>query len=899
MDFLTRMELKKEKTKGVSVLVMILLSGFFLLLVQIGVAQPLVITGEILAGEDERLPSATVQLMTFDDSTVVANGVTDIYGIFVLTDSLPKARYIFKASYIGFRPAYKDVIVEGNDTVSIGILRLRERAIQLEEVTITERRDPIVMKDDTIEYRVESFSTMPHANVETLLRKIPGLEVGRDGSINAGGAPVVRIYVNGKEVFGDLQLITKNLPADAIDKVQVIDDLTEGDRFSLMKSTSTSRAINIQLKPEYQRTRFGSMTGGAGDDERYAAEGKFNHFNKGNQITAIVRSNNINNVDMYAFGTPNALEKVEGLQTSHSGAINVLKNLSDNFSIYGSYQGVFSENIFDTYLARQTFLSEGVASFSDWNQQTTKALGPQAVGGIQYADSMNSLRMAVSGNLADVTSAGKSIRESESPDLEGGYTGERDYAIKNMNLGGNALFFYGHRFKRPGRSINIDANYSLNKNSLEDESNNNTHFRNGSVENANQLNDQRNKNYGYSGKVSYTEPLGRRQQIKVFYALSDRASESQINVFDLSEGWQKLDAERSNEINSDFRYQQAGITYQFKGKHFTFSAGSELQQSELSRKSLEENVRFDQTFQSILPQSRIEINLSDNARLNIRYNTAVREPSVNELQPLESWTDPLNVYLPNLNLRPEYVHQGHVNFNLSSTKSFFLSATATGTYIDNPITQAVTIDEQQRRSTQYINTGKSHAAAGNVHVTVPLVKLKSNLKVGSFARYQSSVNFINAVESTQNQMSYGGEIAYAYAYNGVFDLSLSGYYNITSLENHIMSPASQIIGEGFNGVLGILALKRIRIGSTFSYRRLQNTAVDFDEYFPMMDLALGIFLFKNKAAELSLSGNNVLNQSKSGVQRVGVNFIEQRINQTILGRFYLIRFTYHFKFPTN
>lgn len=888
-----------KKNEGNVFVPKLLFMAFLLLLGHLGAAQTLVFTGTISAGEAENLPSATVKLLSAHDSAAVATTVTDVDGRFILVDSFPQSSYILKASYMGYRDAYRHlVVIQESDTISVGTLKLRASAIHLQEVTITERRDPIVVTEDTIEYRVESFPTMPHANVESLLRKIPGLEVGRDGSINAGGEPVARIYVNGKEAFGnDLQLITQNFPAEAIDKVQIIDDKSHSDRFSSMESGQTAKAINIQLKPDYQKMRFGSISGGIGDNERYAGEGKYNRFNNGNQLTAIGRSNNINNLDLNGFGTPQTPEAMEGLSTSHSGAINFFKNLSERFSVNGSYHGHASEDIFDSHLTRQTFLPDGIATFSDRNEQTTETIGHQAVTGMVYTDSSNSLRITVSGNLSDITSSGRSLRQSQSPDLANGYTGERDYAIDNANASGNGLFFYGHKFKRRGRTISVDADYSLNDNRLENASNNQTLYLDGTIDSQNQLNAQSNHSAGYRATVSYTEPFGRRQQVKVFYSLSDRQAKSPVNFFDYSEGIPLLNTERSNAVQSDFSYQQAGVTYQFKGKGLTFSAGSDVQEATLSRKHFEDDGRFDQTFQSVLPHALLAIKLSNHSRLNIRYNTAVREPSLNELQPLESWTDPLNIYLPNPNLRPEYTHQGHINFTTAGrrSKSFFLSASVRGSYVSNPITHAVTIEEQQRRRTQYVNTESAHSAAGNIHMTVPIQKLNSSLKVVSFTSYRGNINFVNGLESPRDEVSYGGNIAYGYVYKEILDFNLFASCKITSLKNSAVTPPSQMFFETmYSAEAETITFKRIRIGGSFSYLRLQNPAFHFDEYFPMLNVALGIFLSKKQAAELSIAGNNILSHPTAAQQSADVNFTEQRINETILGRFFMIRFIYHF-----
>jgi hypothetical protein len=141
------------------------------------------------------------------------------------------------------------------------------------------------------------------------------------------GETLTRIFVDGKEVFGgNLQMATKNLPADAIDKVQVVDGRSEGARFSGVDDGRREKIINVTLKEDRRNMGFGKVTAGAGTDQRYAAQGNYNRLNGGNLLSVMGSSNNVNNLDLTGNAPGNGRgggsrggQGPAGLLTTHSG----------------------------------------------------------------------------------------------------------------------------------------------------------------------------------------------------------------------------------------------------------------------------------------------------------------------------------------------------------------------------------------------------------------------------------------------------------------------------------------------------------------------------------------------------------------------------------------------------
>ena len=169
----------------------------------------------------------------------------------------------------------------------------------LSTVVVTE--SPVKMNGDTISFKANAFNSKPDATVEDVLKKIPGIQVQKDGTIKAMGEQVQKVYVDGKEFFGnDPKMATKNLTADMVDQIQVFDDMSEQARFTKIDDGSRTKSINIKLKKDKRKGDFGRATVGVGSDSRYEGNFSFNHFRGDQRISLVGSANNTNKLS-YTF----------------------------------------------------------------------------------------------------------------------------------------------------------------------------------------------------------------------------------------------------------------------------------------------------------------------------------------------------------------------------------------------------------------------------------------------------------------------------------------------------------------------------------------------------------------------------------------------------------------------
>jgi hypothetical protein len=282
-------------------------------------------------------------------------------------ESVPASNFSVIITNMGYQPVAKFVPVSKPEkTIALGNIILADRAKMLGEVIV--QAAPIVIKEDTVEYNAASFAVKENASTEDLLKKLPGITVDKDGNVNAHGKNVSKITVNGKEFFGgDVKTATRELPANIIDKVQVIDDYGDQANISGIKDGEPSKTINLQLKKDKNRGYFGRATLGGGTQDRYLGSFNGNYFNNNTQISLFANSNNTNQ-SLFNFGgntnrgMSSMMRMGQGMMNDMggmSGISNAFSNGDQGFlgSGQGGGNGITASN------------SVGINYRADWNKK--------------------------------------------------------------------------------------------------------------------------------------------------------------------------------------------------------------------------------------------------------------------------------------------------------------------------------------------------------------------------------------------------------------------------------------------------------------------------------------------------------------------------------------------------
>ncbi|HLO72857.1 MAG TPA: TonB-dependent receptor [Flavobacterium sp.] len=245
------------------------------------------------------LEMANIMAVNQQTKAMDAYAITNEAGKFVLNLNANTA-YIIKASYLGYEN-YEKTIQTGSSNMNYNVV-LRE-GILLKGVEIVHEM-PVRISGDTIIYNADSFKNGTERKLEDVLKKLPGVEVNKDGEIEVEGKKVQKVMVEGKDFFdGDTKLATKNIPADALDKIQVLRNYNEVTNLKGLENNEENVALNIKLKDGKKNFWFGDITAGIGvghEEDRYIVNPKLFYYNPKFSLNVIGNKNNIGELPLTA-----------------------------------------------------------------------------------------------------------------------------------------------------------------------------------------------------------------------------------------------------------------------------------------------------------------------------------------------------------------------------------------------------------------------------------------------------------------------------------------------------------------------------------------------------------------------------------------------------------------------
>lgn len=479
------------------------------------------VTGVVI--DEEKLPmiKATVRVLHKADSTAVKGAITNEKGQFNITE-VPNGSYLLEASYVGYSPVYKDIAIKGK-SLNVGEVSMAENAEMLKDVTVTGIKTPIKVMEDTVEFNADSYKTQPNAVVEDLLKRLPGVEVGTDGSITANGKTVKKILVDGKEFFSDdPKVASKQLPVDMVEKLQVVDRKSDLARMTGVDDGEEETVINLTVKKGMKNGVFGTVEAGYGTDSRYSGGFNINKFFNDNQITLIGSMNNINNMGFNDGGSRfSRFGGWGGITESQSLGINFNIGNKEIFRVGGDV--MYSHTDRESYRKqnRQYLFTDSTSFYDSERNANDKGHNIRADFRVEWKpDSFNTFefRPNFSLNYNDSKSTDESHTYAGIPGLES----RGDLVTRSLNSQqshGNSFDFggrliYNHNFKqRRGRSFSMYTEYQIsNQREKTNTFSWNRFFSQMMADDPYDIYDQYSNNHTWSNSISsrltWTEPIG-------------------------------------------------------------------------------------------------------------------------------------------------------------------------------------------------------------------------------------------------------------------------------------------------------------------------------------------------------------------------------------------------------
>ncbi|HEY8937466.1 MAG TPA: TonB-dependent receptor [Cyclobacteriaceae bacterium] len=899
----------------------------FILVSHLVLAQRYTIKGNVVDTVSSPMPYATVVLLQAKDSTLVNFGVTNTKGAFELKN-IASGNYHLKVTFVGFATFTKNLSSSdfSSPVVDLQVLKMQSSSQILNEVTVVGEAVPVTMKRDTIEYNASSFKTKANGTVEDMLKKMPGIEVQTDGSIKAQGEQVQRVMVDGHEFFGrDPKLATRNLPADAINKVQVYDKKSDQSVFTGIDDGQTEKTINLQLKESKRNGAFGNVVGGVGSNDRWQGRANINRFAKGQQLSFLGMGNNVNDqgfsLDDYMnfsggsqqvgggsirvqlgadnpSGVPlNFGGRQNGITTNYAGGVNFNRDYGTKTKLTSSY----FYNRLDQSLIQQLHRVNTLANDSSYYfDQQSRQHSVSDNHRINFAldhqlDSANSIKFTTAvtyttqdqnlGSTGRTTLTDSTLRnESQRLTLSN---------ANNINL--NSSLLYRHRFAKKGRTISTNFTLGLAGTNADGSLQSNNVYYDEVVtnQNINQVNNQKNQSEAYGVTVSYTEPLGNRKYLEFNYNFRNSLNQVNKDVYNQRDNQNKLDSLLSNKYHSTYIYNKPGVNFRINRPKFNLAVGVNYQLTNLRGDLVYKEVNINRTFKTVLPVTRLNYDFASTRHLRFEYEASMKEPTIQQLSPVIDNSDPLNISEGNPNIKPAYAHAFRLNYTQFDPSRFIgFFGFINSTYTTNAISTEQDVNtETLARTSKPVNVKDNFTVSGNFNLGFPVAKLNSRFSVGPSSGYTKAINLLNGLDNISKQYTWGGIVRYDYTLKEILTLGLSMNVSQQTTSYSFRTQNQRYLNETYSTDANLNFLKNYSFNTAFDFYRYVSQTSNFEQSIPLLNLSISRFLLKAKSGEFKVGVMNVLDKSMSVSQTTSVNYLQQTTSNN-LGRYFMVSFTY-------
>jgi Outer membrane protein beta-barrel family/Carboxypeptidase regulatory-like domain len=898
-----------------------------LLVSYVGFAQNLTIQGSLKDSIANRaLNSATVSLVYAKDSSLVSFSRTNEAGAFNFKNVAP-GNYLISVSYVGYVPKWVPVITGTEKTVEMGLIYMND-VNTMSTVTVTARRPPVVINGDSVEFNSENFKTAPNAVVEDLLKKMPGMEVDKAGGITVNGKKVTKVFVNGKEFFtGDPVMATKNLPADAVDKIQVYDRKSDQAMFTGIDDGSEETAINLKLKKDRNKSTFGKLNGGAGTPSVFDLQGNVNVINNDEQLSAIGGANNTNrqnfsnrNIINFSGGGGGRPGAGGGVTVNFSGGSGETdanaQGIADTYSIGGNYSNIFNDKKteFNANLSVSDVTRNNISSSFTQNLTPGNAFNrisnANSIAGNKQQNFGSTIDHKVNDNFSFrfTPSLGFQQTTNYSEDSTQTYLTNGNLLNSNTTVSSSAsdavnaasTLLLRKKFAKKGRTISSTITQSFNRsNSTGNQFTEQLSYINNKLSNdsiLDQQNTRKGENSSYSANLIYTEPLGKKSLLEFNTYLSKSIGSSSRRIFDRNDAtddYDLLNTRLTNEFNSEYTYSGGGMSYRSNQKKYNFSTGFSLQKAVLDGENISAKTKISQSFQDILPNATFRYNFSQTKNLNVDYRTSTNQPSITQLQPVLDQSNINRQSIGNPDLKRSYVHNLNIRFfssKILAGKSFFSTLNASTT--NNSIVNYDSVLPNRTILTRPVNVDGAYRINGSVNYGFGIKKLKSRLSFGLNAGLNNNISYANGLLNTIVTKSTGPSMSYAYIVDDVIDINLTARYSFSQTSNEVNPTLNtnfltKVFGADMTNYLPF----NIVLNQSFNYAINTGRAEGFNTAIPIWNASFSKFFLKNKRAEIKMSAFDLLNKNIGINRNVSQNQIVDR-SYNVISQYFMLTFTY-------
>jgi Outer membrane protein beta-barrel family len=894
----------------------------FFLFASVSAQKNISVKGSAKTDDGKALTQASVSLYYIGSKDTLKT-ITNDKGNYTFSSVLAK-KVVISISHVGYKKfvdEYDFTNIEDEVTNNDVVMTKGDNMLE----TVTVEASKISIKEDTVSYRIDSTMYRKNDNVEQVLKNLPGVEVDKDGKVTAQGKEVTKVKVNGKEFFGgDVKTATRQLDADMVDKIQIIDDYGDQSAFTGVKDGDPTKTLNIQLKKDRNKGIFGSVTAGYGSDNRYSNAFNFNRFNNSQQISF---TGNLNNTNESTFdfsrlqggmgamagsmirsfggaGSPfGNFGGSDGIGVTKTFGVNYRDEWSKKISTNGSYSFSVKDNtILNDVYQQLTGSNNSGLLFNNQNTiDKSRNINHRFSYNIEYRiDSFNYIKLNPSvtlNKLTDDYNSNFNYFNDKGVTVNSGVN--RDFnRSQTPNFTGSLL--YNHRFHKKGRTLSVNLNSGISATDGNDDVNNIANiFFNGNIFPRNILQnvEQNNSNNSYSVNASFNEQLTKKQALEFNYTFSRRLIDNDRETFDLTTGSKVFVDSLSNIFENIYITNRFGANFRNTQKKYNYAVGLAVQPATIESNTLTgSKLQFKQHLINYFPVVRFAYNFSKSKSFNVNYNGSTNQPTFQQSQPVIDQTNVQNKIIGNPNLRPEFSNTfstRYNNFNVISGDVIFanLSASFTKDKIVSDVTRGKIGGVQE---TRYLNENGFFTINGFYSLSKPIKNRKYVFNYGGNVTFNNNISYLDTEKNISKNILLSQRFSMDYKLRKWFETSGGVNFSINESKNSL----STIAGNSIK-TWRITHSSRMFFKHDFNFNydvaKALNTGftTNVGANPLIVNATLEKQIFKNKNGAIKLQAFDLLNENTNISRNVTANQItDTRTNR--LQRYFMLSFVFRF-----
>lgn len=888
------------------------------LCIPLGLLAQVSVRGRVL--DDNKTPLAFANVRLTNAAGKLQGGqASDKQGNYRIS-GVPAGTYTLEISFVGYKNHRWQITVGKSD------LKLKDIALaedgQLKEVQVIGKATEVVVKGDTIEYNAGSYTTAEGAELLELIKKLPGAQVDENGNVTVNGKSITQIMVDGKRFFeSDPKVALKNLPAELVDKVQVLDKQSDNARMTGFADGDDETVINLTIKPGRKQGLFGTAFAGAGTKERYEASAMLNRFTDGKQWSILGSLNNTNNAGFSDIASDISRSDIaqmasgsgrrpwqrnnssDGITISRMLGANLILSIDSKTQAGGSAfvgnskRGVQTKSETTNIQTAGNTVDKGETSEDNdkWNVGTNLRLEWKPNSRTEF---ILSPRLSYGTGKGLYLSSSSSAHELSGATIS---TSSLTQTTDNKVYDGRVQLDMSHKLSDKGRTVALSLEGRLSGNDLSGQYLSDTYVASSaSTTHIDQQLSNEERGREFRLRANYVEPLSQRLALQLNYQLRGQFSNTTRTLYDLNAAtglYDSYNASNSYELRSDFYAHRAGLALKYATKTSDLTAGLNVDPSQLI------TTRLLHTGETVI--KRNVVNFSPTLRytykpsrafnLRLDYRGQSFQPTVNQLSPISDSTNPLVVYVGNENLLPGFRHNVMANMSIfSAAKQSSLNLFAFANLTENNIVSKSLYDTTTGvRTYSYENVNGNWSASLGGFYTTPLPGKKFSLRIGTRNGLSTTVGFSNGERNKARTHSLSEELTLAYRH-GIVDTSLKGVWSHNKVSNSLSSlQASATNDYGIHWDTNLTLPLNLSFESQVRYTTTSGYASGYNFEQTLVNLSLSYSFLQNKAATIRLKVYDLLAEQRNVFRNVSALAISSQ-ETNILGRYAMLHFIYKF-----